>query len=143
MTRYLLDTSVIGDITRSSPPPALLDWVAAQADEDLYIASLSVLEIWRAVLATSADAKGMQLRQWLTGADGPEALFAGRILPFDDRAGRIWARLMLQGLAEGQRRSGLDMMVAAIAEAHDCVVVTSNETAFAGLPTVNPLRATP
>lgn len=142
MTRYLLDTSVIGDITQASPPQALLDWMAAQADDDLYVASLSVLEICRAILATPADSKGMELRQWLTGDDGPETLFAGRVLPFDDRASRIWARLMLQGLAEGQRRSGLDMMIAAIAEAHDCVVVTSNEPAFAGLPIVNPLRKT-
>lgn len=32
------------------------------------------------------------------------------------------------------------MIVAAIAEANDCVVVTDNERDFAGLKIVNPLR---
>jgi predicted nucleic acid-binding protein len=35
---------------------------------------------------------------------------------------------------------GEDMMVAAIAEANDCVVVTDNETHFAGVRIVTPLR---
>jgi len=33
------------------------------------------------------------------------------------------------------------MIIAAVAEANDCVVVTENETDFAGLKIVNPLRS--
>jgi predicted nucleic acid-binding protein len=33
------------------------------------------------------------------------------------------------------------MIVAAVADANDCVVVTENERDFAGLKIVNPLRA--
>lgn len=33
------------------------------------------------------------------------------------------------------------MIVAAIAEANDCIVVTDSERGFAGLKNVNPLRA--
>ena len=33
------------------------------------------------------------------------------------------------------------MIVAAIAQANDCIVVTDNERDFAGLKIVNPLRA--
>jgi len=33
------------------------------------------------------------------------------------------------------------MIVAGVAEANDCVVVTDNERDFAGLKIVNPLRA--
>jgi hypothetical protein len=32
------------------------------------------------------------------------------------------------------------MIIAAIAEANDCVLVTDNEKHFAGLKTINPLR---
>jgi len=70
----------------------------------------------------------------------PQALFAGRILSFDDRAGLIWARLMAEGKAEGRPRSSLDMILAAVAEANDCVVATENERDFRGLRIVNPLR---
>jgi predicted nucleic acid-binding protein len=68
-------------------------------------------------------------------------LFAGRVLPFDERAGLIWARLMAEGTAKGRPRSALDMIVAAIAEANDCVVVTDNEKDFADIAIVNPLRS--
>jgi hypothetical protein len=33
------------------------------------------------------------------------------------------------------------MVVAAVAEAHDCVVLTDNEREFAGLKIINPLQA--
>lgn len=33
------------------------------------------------------------------------------------------------------------MIVAAVAGAHDCVVVTDNETDFAGIAFINPTRA--
>jgi toxin FitB len=74
--------------------------------------------------------------------EGPQALFAGRVLPFDEKASLICARLMADGRARGRPRSPLDMIVAAIAEANDCVIVTENEGHFAGLKIVNPIRAT-
>jgi len=48
---------------------------------------------------------------------------------------------MAEGADTGRPRSPLDMIVAAIALANGCVVVTANETHFAGLKIVNPLRA--
>jgi hypothetical protein len=63
------------------------------------------------------------------------------VLPFDEKSGLVWARLMADGTAKGRPRSPLDMIIAAVAEANDCVVVTENERDFAGLKIVNPLRA--
>ncbi len=80
------------------------------------------------------------LEAWFTGEEGPQALFAGRTLSFDDRAGLVWARLMAEGRIQGRPRSALDMILAAVAVANDCVVVTDNERDFRGLQIVNPLR---
>jgi predicted nucleic acid-binding protein len=80
------------------------------------------------------------LEAWFAGPDGPQALFAGRVLPFDEKAGLIWPRLMADGTAKGRPRSGLDMVIAAVAEANGCLVVTDNEKDFTGLKFVNPLR---
>jgi predicted nucleic acid-binding protein len=63
------------------------------------------------------------------------------VLPFDERAGLVWARLMADGTPKGRPRSPLDMFIAAVAEANDCVVVTENERDFASVKIVNPLRA--
>jgi predicted nucleic acid-binding protein len=53
-------------------------------------------------------------------------------LPFDETAALIWARLMAEGTARGRPRSALDMIIAAVAEANDCVVVTDKER-FCGI----------
>jgi hypothetical protein len=140
VTRYLLDTNIISNVTKPAPSQSLLEWMEEQADEDLFIASLTVAEIWRGILEKPAGRKRDQLESWFAGPEGPQALFAGRVLPFDERAGLTWARLMATGTATGRPRSALDMIVAAIADANECVVVTDNERDFAGLEIVNPLR---
>jgi predicted nucleic acid-binding protein len=47
---------------------------------------------------------------------------------------------MAEGRAKARPRSALNMMIAAVAEANDCVVVTENEKDFAGLRIFNPSR---
>lgn len=115
--------------------------MAAQADEDLFISSLTVAEIHRGILEKPAGKKGRDLERWFSGRSGPQALFAGRVLPFDEKTSLIWARLMAEGRAKGHPRSPLDMIVAATAQAHDCVVVTQNERDFEGIAILNPMRA--
>ena len=63
-------------------------------------------------------------------------------LPFDEKAGLAWAKLMADAKARGRPRSALDAIIAAIAEANDCVVVTDNEKDFEGVEIINPLRVT-
>ena len=141
MTRYLLDTNIISNVTKPTPSEPLVAWMARQADESLFISSWTVAEIYRGVLEKPAGKKRRELERWFAGPEGPQALFAGRVLPFDEQAGLIWAKLMAEGTARGRPRSALDMLIASIAQANDCVVVTDNEQHFAGLEIINPLRA--
>ncbi len=140
MTHYLLDTNIISNAVKPSPSPSLLAWMAAQKDDDLFIASLTLAEIRRGILEKPKGRKRAALEAWFSGPDGPQALFAGRILAFDEKAGLVWARLMAEGTAVGRPRSALDMVIAAIGDANDCILVTDNERDFAGLDFVNPLR---
>ena len=140
MTRYLLDTNIISNIIRPRPSESLLSWMSMQNDEDLFIASLTVAEIRRGILEKPRGKKRDLLDSWFSGREGPQALFAGRILSFDDKAGLIWARLMADGKTTGKPRSALDMIIAAVAAANDCVVVTDNEKDFAGIKVLNPVR---
>ena len=167
MSRYLLDTNILSNVTKPMPSEALVAWMAEQADEDLFISSLTVAEIRRGLLGSAKGAvrtasrvrnrfaphavlrefpqkpagkKRRELERWFSGPEGLQALFAGRVLPFDEKAGLAWARLMADKTATGRPRNPLDMIVAAVAEANDCIVVTDNERDFAGLKIVNPLR---
>lgn len=141
MSKCLLDTNIISNVTKPAPSQVLVAWLAEQADEDLFISSLTVAEIRRGILEKAAGKKRRELERWFSGPDGPQALFAGRVLAFDEKAALVWARLMADGTAKGRPRSALDMMIAAIAETNDCAVVTENERHFAGLKVVNPFRA--
>lgn len=140
--RFLLDTNIISNVTKPTPAEALLAWMAEQADQDLYIAALTVAEIRRGVLEKPAGKRRTQLEAWFSGPEGPQALFAGRVLPFDEKAALVWAKLMADGTARGRPRSALDTIIAAIAAANDCVVVTDNEKDFEGVEIINPLRLT-
>jgi toxin FitB len=111
VSRYLLDTNIISNVTKPEPSASLIAWMAEQ------------------------------LEQWCSGPEGPQALFAGRVLSFDEKAALIWARIMAEGKATGRPRSPLDMILAAIGEANGCIVVTDNEKHFAGLKFLNPMSA--
>jgi hypothetical protein len=141
--RYLLDTNIISNITKPSPSTSLIAWMEEQVDDDLYISSLTIAEIRRGVLETPRGKRRDQLEAWFSGPEGPQALFAGRVLSFDEAAALVWARLMAEGRAKGRSRSALDTIIAAIAEANACVVVTDNEKDFEDMEIVNPLRDDP
>lgn len=55
MSRSLFDTNIIGNVTKPAPSAALVAWMADQADEDLFIASLTVAEIRRGILETQNE----------------------------------------------------------------------------------------
>jgi Predicted nucleic acid-binding protein, contains PIN domain len=139
--RYLLDTNIISNFTKPAPSEALIAWMEDQSDQDLFISSWTIAEVRRGVLEKPAGKRHDQLDAWFHGPQGPLALFAGRILTFDAKAGLAWAQLMADGKAKGRPRSALDTIIAAVATANDCIVVTDNERDFADIEIVNPLRA--
>ena len=141
MTRYLLDTNIISEALKPRPSPKVAGWLQGQDDTDLFIAALTIAEIWRGVLTTPGGRRRSGLEIWSSGTQGPQALFRDRILSFDERAAIEWGRIMAEGRLAGRPRSPLDMLVAATAVANDCVVVTANERHFQDVVEfVNPLH---
>jgi toxin FitB len=138
--RYLLDTNVISNAVKLSPSASLLQWMGAQRDDDMFVSALTIAEIWRGILEMPSGKRRDQLEIWFTGIEGPQSLFAGRILGFDERAALVWARYMAAGKASGRPRSALNTIIAAMAEVHDCIVVTDNEKDFEGVKIFNPMR---
>jgi predicted nucleic acid-binding protein len=142
VTRFLLDTNIISNLIKPVPSPSLVAWMGEQADADLFISALTVAEVRRGILEQAPGKKRRTLEEWFLGADGLQALFADRILPFDEKAAVIWAELMADGRRAGRQRNALDMIIAAVAQSNGCVLVTDNEKDFSGLKLLNPLRRT-
>ncbi len=141
MTRYLLDTNIISHIVKPSPSASLLTWMAAQADDDLFISSVTVAEIRRGIVELPAGRRRQDLEAWFAGPSGPMSIFANRILPFNEGAALLWADFMAKGKLEGRPRSAFDMLIAATAIQSHCVIVTDNERDFAGFDVFNPVRS--
>ncbi len=97
MTRYLLDTNIISNATKPLPSRPLAEWMAKQVDDDLFICSLSLAEIYRGILEKPSGKKRRQLEEWFKGPEGPPALFRGRELAFDEDVALIWAVLPCSG----------------------------------------------
>jgi predicted nucleic acid-binding protein len=140
VTRYLLDTNILSETLRPQPAEGLLHWMEAQADAALCIAALTLAELRRGILLLPRGRRRTALQAWFEGEEGPPRLFAGRILSFDHRAALRWAELMAEGQRLGRPRSALDMIIAATAEAHGCMIVTANARDFWGLPVLDPVR---
>ena len=141
MNRYLLDTNILSNPIKPLPSVALTAWLGRQSDESLYTCSLNLAELWSGILALQHGKKRLALEDWFNGPRGPRAFFRGRVLPFDEKSALVWGRIISEGMRLGKPRSPIDMIVAAVAEANDCILVTDNEKHFAGLKFINPMRS--
>jgi len=92
VTRYLLDTNILSNATKPAPSTALAAWLAEQDDDDLFISTLAVAEIWRGILLLKDGRKRRELENWFSGREGPQKAFIRRVLPFDETAALIWGR---------------------------------------------------
>lgn len=78
MSRYLLDTNIICNITKPAPSKALVAWMEEQVDEDLFVAALTIAEIRRGILEKPVGRKRNQLETWFFGPEGPSIVLEQR-----------------------------------------------------------------
>jgi predicted nucleic acid-binding protein len=133
---YLIDTDVISALRRRHlVEPRVLAWIDATPDIDMFISSVTVLEIeYGALLRRRRDEpQGRLFFDWIRRVILPS--FAGRILAFDAEAALRCAALHVPN-----PRPERDAMIAATALVHGFTVVTRNVRDFApmGVPLLNP-----
>jgi toxin FitB len=132
--RFLLDTMIVSEMTKSRIHPGILAWYGNADLEQLYLSSVSFAELERGAAALDGKEreKAKRLRAWI---DSLAEDFSGRILSVDVPAARLWGRL-----SHAVRRQDEDVMIGAIALHHKCVVVTRNVRHFRdiGVETLNP-----
>jgi predicted nucleic acid-binding protein len=132
---YLLDTNVVSELRKPRPHGAVLAWLQAADDKDLFLSAVTVGEIQTGIELTRDQdtAKAAEIEAWLE-----QVAVSYNVLPMDAATFRVWARLM-------HRRSDTvieDAMIAATASVHGLSVVTRNVADFKpfGVPVMNPFK---
>ena len=135
---FLLDTNVVSETTRPQPSATVLDWMAAQPRESLFISAITLGELRRGALLLAAGKKRNALLRWIE--TGIKADFAGRILPVDTAVMERWAELQIATQKAGRRLPLMDSLLAATALTHSLTLVTRNLADFkaAGVPLLDP-----
>lgn len=141
--KYLLDTNVISETTRTQPNPKVLAWLAGTEIEDLYLSVITLGELERGMLGHPDPIRQARLRHWYTTTVLPD--YAGRIFDITPPVMSQWARMVQATRSAGQTPGTLDALIAATASAHGLTVVTRNVGHFAslGVSTLNPWQEDP
>ena len=133
---YLLDTNVVSELRRLRPHGAVLAWLQAVDDAQLFISAVTLGEIQAGIELTREQDidKASEIEAWLD-----QVAAAYNVLPLDAAAFREWARLM-------HRRSDTlyeDAMIAATARVHGLTVVSRNVADFKalGMEAIDPFTA--
>jgi predicted nucleic acid-binding protein len=135
---FLIDTNVLSALMLPELPPAIAAWRAGTPARLVYTATICQAEI----LAGIAILPEGRRRHHFTVAARMmfEGNFAGKILPFDGTAAEAYAEIFAGRSRAGRHTEPSDLMIAAIALAHDFSVVTRNIEDFdgCGVDVINP-----
>ncbi len=133
---FLLDTNVISELRRPHKAhPQVVAWAQAIAPEDMFLSSISLLELETgALLLARRDAsQGRIIRQWIQNRVLPA--FMGRVVAVDTAVALRCAALHVP-----DPKPYRDSLIAATALVHGLTVATRNSAGFESMPVnvVNP-----
>ena len=130
---WLLDTCVLYEYARREPDQQVIEWLDAQDEDSLHLSVITLGEIEKGILKLRAtDARRAQkLTAWLAKV---QQRFAGRILPLDAAALRVWAQLAAPSELAGRPLPVMDSLMMATAQCHGLTIVTRNVRDFSAYP---------
>ena len=138
MTDWLLDTNILSELRRPKPEPKVVDFIAAQPLERLFVSSITFAEIRFGIELSDAPERRAELTDWLTHKLRP--MFEQRILHVSEDVMFKWRLLVEAGRKVGHTFSQPDLIIAATALQHGLTIVSRDTTDYlrAGVPVFNP-----
>ena len=134
----VLDTNVLTEVLKPAPSAAVVEWIVSQQPLEIYTTTITLAEILNGIEALPAGKRRGQLSAAVERIFAEQ--FSGRILPFNESAPRMYARIVAERSAAGHPISQFDGMIAAIARSQHGGVATRNASDFrrCGIQVINP-----
>jgi hypothetical protein len=138
LTGFLLDTNVISELRKARPEPAVVAFVTAQAEDNLFISEVTFAEIRFGIERLDDPERRATITTWLDHTLRP--LFEGRTLTISEEVILRWRLMLERGRRQGHTFGQLDLFIAAIAAEAGAIVITRDTTHFvaAGVPVLDP-----
>jgi len=135
---WLLDTNVVSELRKYKPDSRVVNFIAAQPGETLFVTDVTLAEIIFGIEQLGDATRRTDLRLWLERNLRP--LFTGRILSITEDVIVRWKTMAVAGQKRGHTFGQPDLFIAAIAALQDLVVVTRDIGEFieAGVPVFDP-----
>jgi toxin FitB len=129
--KYLLDTDVVSQRTKTQPNRAVVQWLQSIEQADTCLSVMTIEEVRAGLEAMSQGAKRRAVEDWLKR----ELVrgFEGRILPIDIATADECGRIVTAAKKQGHTPSLGDALIAATAKVHGVRVATLNRKDFARL----------
>ena len=126
--KNLLDTCVIAEYQKPAPDVKVMNWLAAQIEESLFLSVLTVGEIEKGIARLPASKRKNSLEIFL---ENLVTRFDRRILNLDTLVLRRWGRLTGNLERKGRVLPIVDSLLAASALEYNLTIVTRNIADFA------------
>ena len=124
----VIDTPIVSELMRREPNVDVLNWLDRQPTRELFVTAVTEAEVRTGIAFLPDGARRRGLAEAAERAFGD--LFAGRILPFDSAAARVYAEVAALRRATGHALSQADGQIAAIARSRNMAVATRNVRDF-------------
>ncbi len=134
----ILDTNVLSELMKSQPDLAVVEWLDAQPEPELFTTSITEAEIFLGIELLS---RGKRRDGLLAAAEKLfTADFEGRVLGFESESARAFAGISAHRWRLGKPISQADAQIAAIAQVRRARLATRDVRDFADcdLALVNP-----
>ena len=129
--KYLLDTCVLSELVKSTPEPKVVNWVDTQAEESLFISSITLAELLKGIARLQDSQRKTALTEWVSKI---RAEMSERILAFESSTAEYWATMCATAEKSGTTLSAFDSMIAATALEHGLIIATRNTRDFEAAP---------
>lgn len=138
MTGWLLDTNILSELRRPKPERRVVNFVAAQPLDHLYVSSVTFAEIRFGIELVSDPTRRAALNDWLSHKVRP--MFEQRVLEVSEDVMFKWRLLVEDGRKNGHTYSQPDLIIGATALHHGLTVVSRDRTDYqrAGVAVLNP-----